>query len=138
MLPDSSAGSFIRKRIAKLSLRGTSPHVTAYLARLLLATQTVLCICRLCFVFPCASCLWLCRQHCLSSPSKSSLSEQMPDADGGATIADTDSLEAVAKLTRTNRYRDVMRRVRAALAAGVDAEEEQAWTGPSEESPTYR
>ena len=62
---------------------------------------------------------------------------QMPDADGAA-IADTDSLEAVAKLTRTNRYRDVMRRVRAALEAGADAEEEQAWTGPSEESPTYR
>ncbi len=61
----------------------------------------------------------------------------MPDADGAA-IADTDSLEAVAKLTRTNRYRDVMLRVRTALEAGVDAEEEQAWTGPSEESPTYR
>ena len=31
-----------------------------------------------------------------------------------------------------------MGRVRQALEAGVEAEEEQAWTGHSEESPTYR
>ena len=63
---------------------------------------------------------------------------QMPDADGGAPLAADDSLETVAKLTRTNRYKNVMGRVRAALEAGVEAEEEQAWTGHSEESPTYR
>ncbi len=63
---------------------------------------------------------------------------QMPDADGGAPLAADDSLETVAKLTRTNRYKNVMGRVRDALEAGVEAEEEQAWTGHSEESPTYR
>ena len=63
---------------------------------------------------------------------------QMPDADGGAPLAADDSLETVAKLTRTNRYKNVMGRVREALEAGVEAEEEQAWTGHSEESPTYR
>ncbi len=63
----------------------------------------------------------------------------MPDADGGAPLAADDSLETVAKLTRTNRYKNVMGRVRQALEAGAEAaEEEQAWTGHSEESPTYR
>lgn len=62
----------------------------------------------------------------------------MRDAEG-AVLGSSDSLEAAAKLTRSERYKDVMGRVRAALEGGAEeGAEEVAWTGPSEESPTYR
>ena len=62
----------------------------------------------------------------------------MVDADG-MLLNDTDSLEAAAKLTRSDRYNDVMGRVRSALEGGAEqGKEEVAWTGASEESPTYR
>ena len=63
---------------------------------------------------------------------------QMVDADG-MPVGDMDSLESAAKLTRSDRYKDVMGRVRAALEGGGEqGSEEVAWTGASEESPTYR
>ena len=63
---------------------------------------------------------------------------QMRDAEG-AVLGSSDSLEAAAKLIRSERYKDVMGRVRAALEGGAEeGAEEVAWTGPSEESPTYR
>lgn len=62
----------------------------------------------------------------------------MVDSDG-MLLNDTDSLEAAAKLTRSERYKDVMGRVRSALEGGAEqGKEEVAWTGASEESPTYR
>lgn len=62
----------------------------------------------------------------------------MLDAEGAA-LGEADSLEAAAKLTRSERYKDVMGRVRAALEGGAEeGNNEVAWTGPSEESPTYR
>ena len=62
----------------------------------------------------------------------------MMEAEGEA-LGEAHSLEAAAKLTRSERYKDVMGRVRAALEGGAqEGSEEGAWTGPSEESPTYR
>ena len=43
-----------------------------------------------------------------SAPGERLCSVQMPDADGGAALAADDSLETVAKLTRTNRYRQAL------------------------------
>lgn len=48
-----------------------------------------------------------------------------------------DDLEAVAHLSSSERYRDIIARVRAALAEG-DEGGATAWTGPSEEDPTYK
>lgn len=62
----------------------------------------------------------------------------MLDAEGAA-LGEAHSLEAAAKLTRSERYKDVMGRVRAALEGGAEeGNDEVAWSGPSEESPTYR
>jgi hypothetical protein len=59
---------------------------------------------------------------------------------GGADDIDNlnyDNLEAVAQLTRGERYRTIMGAVRQSHvddAAGTAV----AWTGPSEEDPTYK
>lgn len=50
-----------------------------------------------------------------------------------------DNLEAVAHLTSSERYKDIMAAVRA--AADEDASGSggaTAWAGPSEEDPTYK
>lgn len=50
-----------------------------------------------------------------------------------------DDLDAVAHLTRSERYISIMGAVRAAtskIEAGDDAP--TAWAGPSEEDPTYK
>ena len=47
-----------------------------------------------------------------------------------------DSLEAVAHLTQSERYRTIMEGVRRAQGQGGEAA--TAWKGPSEEDPTYK
>lgn len=49
-----------------------------------------------------------------------------------------DNLEAVAQLTGSQRYRDIMAAVRAAQDDGGAGPEPTAWAGPSEEDPTYK
>lgn len=50
-----------------------------------------------------------------------------------------DSLEAVAHLTQSERYRTIMEGVRQATAAAAAGEgPPTTWTGPSEEDPTYK
>ena len=52
-----------------------------------------------------------------------------------------DDLDAVAQLTRSERYQNIMGAVRSAIAdlekAGGTAEP-VAWAGPTEEDPTYK
>jgi hypothetical protein len=58
---------------------------------------------------------------------------------GGADDIDNlnyDNLEAVAQLTRGERYRTIMGAVRQSQADDA-AGTAVAWTGPSEEDPTY-
>ena len=50
-----------------------------------------------------------------------------------------DNLEAVARLASSDRYQTIMGKVREALQQGEEPETSTvAWTGPSEEDPTYR
>lgn len=50
-----------------------------------------------------------------------------------------DDLDAVAHLTRSERYKTIMDAVRAATAAAAGGEAPPtAWAGPSEEDPTYK
>lgn len=52
---------------------------------------------------------------------------------------DYDNLEAVAQLTRSERYQSIMAAVRAAGDAdAAGGEEPVAWAGPTEEDPTYK
>ena len=50
-----------------------------------------------------------------------------------------DNLEAVAQLTRSERYQTIMAAVRDAAAAAQKGEAQPStWAGPSEEDPTYK
>lgn len=50
-----------------------------------------------------------------------------------------DDLDAVAQLTRSERYTSIMAAVRAAAgSAEVGDAAPTAWAGPSEEDPTYK
>ncbi|KAL0030988.1 hypothetical protein WJX79_007092 [Trebouxia sp. C0005] len=68
--------------------------------------------------------------------------QQQDDDDADEMVVDDidnlnyDSLEAVAHLRASDRYREIMQRVKDALEG--KEENNRVWTGPSEEDPTYR
>ncbi|KAK9917190.1 hypothetical protein WJX75_001712 [Coccomyxa subellipsoidea] len=64
---------------------------------------------------------------------------EMDEGNDDIEALNYDDLEAVARLQSSDRYKTIMQQVRQALERGGEVDDsDAAWTGPSEEGPTYR